>query len=224
MLLYVSDRVVFEQFRPAPELRDKVAFLWRFRALADVTELVLPDFESELIAAPGRLFVRGPQRRLGRIVVPGGVTFHGARLHAGVASSDLLDSRVAVVGSFVECLRTLPRKGFAARALEQASCAGSLSQLARRLGCSDRHLRREIKTATGLSAKRCAQIRRFRAAFELVFEGSRPLVQIASEAGYADQAHMTHEFAAMGSDSPAALRRRMSGFDKSRSELKKHPL
>jgi AraC-like DNA-binding protein len=71
----------------------------------------------------------------------------------------------------------------------------AIALLARRLGTSARTLRRRFRAATGLPPKQFARICRFRAAAVTLVEQQRPeWARLASGAGFADQAHMIHEF------------------------------
>ena len=54
--------------------------------------------------------------------------------------------------------------------------------------------------------KAAARIARFRRAVRLVRGGGQPLAVVALDSGYADQAHMTRDFAAFGAPSPNRLR------------------
>jgi transcriptional regulator GlxA family with amidase domain len=59
----------------------------------------------------------------------------------------------------------------------------------------------------GYSPKAFARIVRFRGAVARLYAlPSEPLVQVALAAGYADQAHMTRDFAGFAGMSPAKLR------------------
>ena len=82
----------------------------------------------------------------------------------------------------------------------------------RRLGCSERHLRRTLVAAVGLSPKQYARIVRFRHAMHLVMRTRQPLAGIASDLGYTDQSHMTREFTVVAGRTPLVLRRAMSRF------------
>jgi len=64
--------------------------------------------------------------------------------------------------------------------------------LADSLGISERALRRRVTAAVGYGPKRLARVLRLRRALALAGDGS-PLVDVAYEAGYADQAHFGHD-------------------------------
>jgi AraC-like DNA-binding protein len=107
--------------------------------------------------------------------------------------------------------------GLASRAMDvirRSSGTSPVRDIARRLGCSERHLRRTMVAATGLAPKEYARIVRFQHAMHLVVRTPRPLAEIALELAYTDQAHMTRDFIALAERTPFALRRTMSVFDK----------
>lgn len=71
----------------------------------------------------------------------------------------------------------------------------SIGLLATRLDISARTLRRRFRSATGLTPKQFARICRFRAAAVTLVQQQRPeWARLASGTGFADQAHMIHEF------------------------------
>jgi len=89
----------------------------------------------------------------------------------------------------------------------------SVQALRRRLGASERTVRRQIAAATGLSPKGLQRVFRFQA-MRRRLESAAPsdsAAVIAAELGFADQPHMTRECRAMTGRTPAELRRRTSG-------------
>ena len=75
-----------------------------------------------------------------------------------------------------------------------------VESLARTLGCSRRHLAGRFAEEVGASPKVAARLIRFEAARTRL--GAAPLVRLAAEHGYADQAHLTREFRALGGAPP----------------------
>jgi AraC-like DNA-binding protein len=73
--------------------------------------------------------------------------------------------------------------------------------LAAQLGVSERTLRRRTIAALGYGPKTLQRIVRFRRVVRL----GRPLSMAAAEAGYADQAHFSHECRRLAGISPVAL-------------------
>jgi AraC-like DNA-binding protein len=67
-----------------------------------------------------------------------------------------------------------------------------IGPLADSLGISERALRRRMTAAVGYGPKRLARVLRLRRALALAGAGS-PLVDVAYETGYADQAHFGHD-------------------------------
>jgi AraC-like DNA-binding protein len=67
-----------------------------------------------------------------------------------------------------------------------------VAPLADSLGVSERALRRRVTAAVGYGPKRLARVLRLRRALAMAGDGS-PLVDVAYEAGYADQAHFGHD-------------------------------
>ena len=71
-------------------------------------------------------------------------------------------------------------------------------------GASARALRRDVQAAVGLSLRSLAGVLRFqRAVARLNARAASSLADLASSAGYADQAHMTREFRRFGGFTPA---------------------
>jgi AraC-like DNA-binding protein len=82
--------------------------------------------------------------------------------------------------------------------------------LARKLGCSPRTLLRRFREATGLSPKQFSRICRFRLAATTLLEPDHPgWAKVASGSGFADQAHMIHEFKDLTGLTPESLGRRV---------------
>jgi AraC-like DNA-binding protein len=105
----------------------------------------------------------------------------------------------------------------AARLIGRSNGTVPIRDIARRVGCSERHLRRVLITATGLSPKEHACIARFKRAMHLVARTSGSLAEIALDLAYTDQPHMTREFVKFAGQTPRSLRRVMSAFDKKSS-------
>jgi len=68
---------------------------------------------------------------------------------------------------------------------------------------SERSVQRHFQLSMGVTAKHFEQIRRARRAVDLLQRGV-PVVSVASELGYSDQAHMTREWNALAGCSPRA--------------------
>ena len=84
----------------------------------------------------------------------------------------------------------------------------SVNELARAVAVSERQLLRRFDAAVGYGPKTLYRVIRFRRALALLAGGQRAdLALLASQAGYADQAHLTREVTRMAGRSPAVLAR-----------------
>ncbi len=86
----------------------------------------------------------------------------------------------------------------------------TIASIAARLAISPRHLQRRFRSATGLSPKEYASIRRGRAALKRLAtadDRNAPvaLSRLAADTGYADQSHLTRECARLTTFTPASL-------------------
>jgi AraC-like DNA-binding protein len=81
-----------------------------------------------------------------------------------------------------------------------------IAELSKKLGLSVRQLQRRFQNASGLTPKQFVRTQRFHAAARrLVKENSPKLVDFAAEMGFADQSHLTHEFASITGRSPKSF-------------------
>jgi AraC-like DNA-binding protein len=90
---------------------------------------------------------------------------------------------------------------------------GRVHDLARFLGLSERQLHRHFRNAVGYGPKtfqRIMRLQRMLTASTNVLESSFGLANLAADAGYADQAHMSREVRALTGAPPRSLLRRHS--------------
>lgn len=81
-----------------------------------------------------------------------------------------------------------------------------VAELARRLGVSDRHLRRLMVDETGISPRHFARIQRFHALLRSADRAQRPeWAGLAVRHGYADQPHLIREVRDLAGVTPAQL-------------------
>lgn len=73
------------------------------------------------------------------------------------------------------------------------------------LGLSERQLRRTCLDAFGYGPKVLQRILRFQQAKRLI-ESGVPLADVAYQAGYSDQAHLTREVTSLAATTPTRLR------------------
>jgi len=88
-----------------------------------------------------------------------------------------------------------------------ASLTGRIGELRRSAGVSERQLRRRFDAAVGYGPKTLARILRLQRTLALyrAWGGGPGLAGLAAEAGYADQAHMSRDFADLAGAPPGAL-------------------
>lgn len=79
-----------------------------------------------------------------------------------------------------------------------------VTALAGELGVSTRQLRRRFESAVGYGPKRLARVLRLQRALDAARAGEE-LAGAAATAGYADQAHLTHDCHALAGVAPSAL-------------------
>lgn len=82
-----------------------------------------------------------------------------------------------------------------------------ISDLATMAGVGQRQFERQFMDSVGVPPKQYAEILRFRRALTLVTRTTTPLAHIAADVGYADQSHLTRQFARLAGLSPARARR-----------------
>jgi transcriptional regulator GlxA family with amidase domain len=86
--------------------------------------------------------------------------------------------------------------------------AGNLDGLAALTGLGERQLRRRFEASVGYGPKTFQRIMRFRRWLHLAEAApseTRSLADLAAEAGYADQAHLTREVTRLAGQPPTAL-------------------
>lgn len=89
----------------------------------------------------------------------------------------------------------------------RGGAAPSIAALAADLGVSSRQLLRRCTEAVGYRPKLIERVLRFQGFLrQLRARPDLPLARLAADAGYADQAHLAHETAALAGLSPLALR------------------
>ena len=93
-----------------------------------------------------------------------------------------------------------------AEALVQFEAGAPVAEAVRRSGYSHRTFLTLFQRSVGLSPKVFCRIRRFQHALDRLTRERPRLVDLAADAGYADQAHLTREFTAFAGISPAEHR------------------
>jgi AraC-like DNA-binding protein len=191
---------------------------------------VVPDACVDLIWSAERLIIAGPDTTARLVRLPPGSRLVGARLRPGAAGAvlglpvselrDLSPEASEVLGydvatGLLERLSTgadphaLLRDACEPRAVPDPLVRAAIARLghpgarvgptAAELGVSARQLQRRISDAVGYGPKMLARVLRFR---RLQALPTASLAELALDAGYADQAHMTAEVTRLAGTSP----------------------
>jgi AraC-like DNA-binding protein len=89
----------------------------------------------------------------------------------------------------------LPEVGYTWDRLVEAGGNVRIEELAREVGWSRRYLAEKFRHETGLGPKAAARVIRFEGACDRLLASDRPaLAQVAAEAGYVDQSHLSRDF------------------------------
>ena len=105
--------------------------------------------------------------------------------------------------------RPAPDIVWAWRALVHTNGAVRVSALAEKVGRSRRHLNCGFREHIGVGPKTAARIVRFSRAVDLLGRRRIPLVELAQECAYFDQAHMTREFREFAGTTPSEFASRL---------------
>lgn len=95
------------------------------------------------------------------------------------------------------------------RALRAGRGAARIEQVAADVGWSRRHLAGRFRTVLGVTPREVGRIARFEYAKALV-EAGVSLAQVAADAGYSDQPHLSREFREIAGQSPSSVRHELT--------------
>jgi AraC-like DNA-binding protein len=222
----------YRELAPPPAWRATLSCVWvRETAEDDLPVRVLPDAGVDVIwRRGGGVFVAGPDTTAKLTAPAPGTVLVGARFRPGAAGAALgvpmaelrdlrvgaddLDTVPSVDGSLspAEALRALLRAiapvPADAAVVAAARHGGSVAGAAADAGLSERQLRRRSLDAVGYGPKTLERVLRFQRFVRAADAGpDRSLADLAFDAGYADQAHLTRECGRLAGLPPAALRR-----------------
>jgi len=128
------------------------------------------------------------------------------------------DERVVIIDDFFSSLNKVLRNHTVDNVIAlmvKEHGMKSISSITSHMGLSERQLERLFKKYVGLSPKFYSRIIRFNAIFQLREKGDPDWVDLAYEAGYADQAHFIRNFKAFTGDDPTSYgfnERNMANF------------
>jgi AraC-like DNA-binding protein len=141
----------------------------------------------------------------------------GRQLHERLGATPCWQRRFDVLEDFIVKRANgapSPEIAFAYRRLALSSGGARITGLAEEIGWSRKHLVERFRAELGLAPKPIARMIRFHHACRLAQIGAtRDWAGTAAESGYADQSHLTREFAALAGESPTAWARRMALSD-----------
>ena len=140
-----------------------------------------------------------------------------SELEERLLSADGSAHRIRLVESFLLALRGEgagdTRMIAAARRLASATAPRSVRDIAGELSMSRRHFARLFRATIGLQPKTFSRVMRFQRAMRLRRGGNVPWAGIAAECGYADQAHLAHEFKRFAARTPKGIEIQPEGPD-----------
>jgi AraC-like DNA-binding protein len=206
---------------------------------APSTSRILPDGCMDLIWDGERLFVAGPDLAARWHHSPGGTSYTGLRFAGGTGPAWLrvpadevrgqcpdlshvwartrtqrLLGQVAAdpAGALPAWLRHVASEAnpdpIGPEVLRLTRAGASVARIAERVGFSARQLHRRCLPVFGYGPRRLGRVLRLGTAIDAVRSG-RPLAQVASDCGYADQAHLTREMRALAGTTPTGLLREL---------------
>lgn len=127
------------------------------------------------------------------------------RIRQQLAEAPSDEARIQLVDDFLLQRRRAHRPDHvvacALAALQQSAGRLRIEPLARRLGLGRDRLEKRFRAAVGTTPKHHASLLRLHRAIQLQRSG-RPLSEVALDAGYFDQAHLTRDFRALVGSSP----------------------
>ncbi|MGW0767126.1 helix-turn-helix domain-containing protein [Streptomyces sp. NPDC002676] len=185
--------------------RDVLAVGPRVRASYHDGKVLASCVELRLAPGTARPLLGVPAAELvGRVVPLGELPGRTARqldhelrwLTAEEAVTHLADTLPERLTASADRTRTaLVRAGVDAMSVQADRIPGQVSEVARELAVSERHLRNLFAEGVGLSPKHYSRINRVRAV--LTHAPTAPWAELAAATGYYDQAHMTSDFRAL---------------------------
>lgn len=155
-------------------------------------------------AAPALLGIKPEQVRNVRVPVHELLGDRGARLAAALDDDPDPSSRLDLWLHARAAQAERPDRTVAAAVARLSHTADRVGALAGELGYSERALRRRVRAAIGYGPKRLGRVLRLQRALDAA-RGGEDLVAVAFGAGYADQAHFTHDCCELAGLPPSAL-------------------
>jgi AraC-like DNA-binding protein len=191
---------------------------WEHTCTVASESFVLPDGCQDLIGVQlpnekPRWFIASLSDRLYRVASQENLRYVGYRFTPGTCFDDKvllkqidganLEDKVTTQIAINECVHIDPR---VAEALGALACEPTLKAVRQQLGVGERTLQRLLSTSTSRTATYWKRLARWRqSAYQLATDAETPLLQVAADHGYFDQAHMNLEFRRWLGISPSAF-------------------
>jgi AraC-like DNA-binding protein len=231
----VSGSETYAEWDPPAELAADVRCVWW--SSFGGTAPILPDGHLDLIVGDGRVFIAGPDTTATVSHHPKGLVVHGIRFRTGRAhrflgmpTDELRDQRVDLWGAegriVTERLLADPRRLVSVVASRLAKDPPEpdheidaaihrlvaqrprVADLHAEFGLSERQFRRRFTAAVGYGAATFLRVLRLQRARHLALTNPHAgLANLAYDAGYADQAHMSREIRNLTGTTATALLR-----------------
>lgn len=214
----------YEEWLPAPDLRQTVLCHWRFECDPGTQPFVhhiWPDGCVSVVTFQEQTTIVGPTLRARVIELREPVRFEGIRFWpdtgaaiVGIPAAELRDRRVPVDRD--PDIRTVPIDPRVRRAIEtivERRGDISIAALAAAAGCSARQLQRSFRARVGLTPKEFARVRRVRSVIAAILGGQSTWAGVAVEFGYADQAHLARDLSDLTGFPPQAVQARLESIE-----------
>ena len=216
---------LYEEKAPPADLAGDVHSVWR--SSFGTNAPILPDGCLDIVVAPDRVFVAGPDTTAWSTGYAVGADLYGIRFLPGraprvlgVAASELRDQRVDLLDLWGRSARRIVSKLYAAPidslttlvaerldrpetdpvdplvdlAVRRLQRGGPrVTEVLRDLDVSDRQLRRRFAAAVGYGPATYLRVARLQRVRDLALRKPLGLADLAFEAGYADQAHLSRD-------------------------------
>lgn len=144
----------------------------------------------------------------------------GARLHQQLLAAGSENEKVAVLErALLARLESADEPGparlarRAVRLIAEPDAPSRIARLAAQMGVSERHLRRAFRDSVGVGPKEYARMVRLQRALRSI-DSTSSWTELATDAGYYDQAHLIAEFRALVGTTPAAWLKRPASAER----------
>jgi AraC-like DNA-binding protein len=212
LILAFGDPMDVHDGEVGPDPRRLGAFVVGNQSFSSVTGVAGHQLGVQVELTPsGALGLLGDVESYTDAVVPldDALSRQGARLIEQLADAPSWEARLGVLdASFAACEAPVlsPEVAWLRRQLHRSRGRARVEPLMDETGRSRRHVTQSFRRQLGLTPKAYARLLRFQHAATILREQPRrrSLADVATEAGFYDQSHLTRDFAALAGTTPAA--------------------